>query len=418
MEIKDLLDAVSIGAFIIDRDFRVLHWNRTIETWTGVPAAAILGRPLGEQFPEIDKPIYRSRLMGIFDGGPPVIFTAQIHGNFIRAYLPGGNPRVQQTVVSAVRDESGASYRAFFSVQDISEITKHALNYRKARNEAVEEIKRRQAAEKELVEKSAKLQESYKELVKLNSELGVLYQMIEQDLNLAGEFQGSMLPNLGGQKFLRLACRYFPSRVVSGDVYEVSRNREGDANIFIGDATGHSITAAFLTMMLHMGFRSLNGRLTTGQAMNSLNEMLVSVDTGGKFITGILARVTAAGDLFVTHAGHSPAIVLPKGADHPVRFAAGGLPLGIFPSQEASYQEERFKLACGDRFFLYTDGITERVNSGSEQFGEERLIELLLGDRSEPLEKVLDSVVHGLEEFAGGIPAQDDVTIVGVEYTG
>ena len=49
MDIKDLLDAVSIGAFIIDREFRVLHWNRTIATWTGVPAATILGRPLGEQ---------------------------------------------------------------------------------------------------------------------------------------------------------------------------------------------------------------------------------------------------------------------------------------------------------------------------------------------------------------------------------
>jgi sigma-B regulation protein RsbU (phosphoserine phosphatase) len=171
-------------------------------------------------------------------------------------------------------------------------------------------------------------------------------------------------------------------------------------------------------MMLHMGFRSLNGRLKTNQAMDSLNKMLVSVDTGGKFITGVLARVSAAGNLSVTHAGHSSAIVLRKGSERPIGFTAGGLPLGMFPSQEGYYLEEQFRLAPGDRFFLYTDGITERLNSQSEQFGEERLIELLVSNRGEPLENILDSIVQGVEKFAEGTPAHDDVTIVGVEYTG
>jgi serine phosphatase RsbU (regulator of sigma subunit) len=418
MDSKDLLDAVPIGAFIIDREFRVLHWNRTIADWTGVAGTAMLGRPLGEKFPGSENPAYRSRLAGVFEGGPPVIFSAQMHGNFIRACLPDGNLRVQHTIVSAVPADGGPDFHAFVSVQDVSEITKHALNYRKARNEAVEEIKRREAAERELTEKSARLKEAYDQTIKLNSELSALYRTIEQDLNLAGEFQGSLLPDITGHKFVNIACRYFPSRVVSGDIYEVGRNREGDVSFFLGDATGHGITAAFLTMMLHTGFRTLNGRLTTDQAMDSLNKMLVSVETGGKFITGILARITSAGDLSITHAGHHQAILLPKGEGRTIGFDAGGLPLGLFASREGSYREERRKLHVGDRLLLYTDGVTERTNPGAEQFGETRLIELLLGNQEQPLEEWLDSVVRGVEAFASGNPAHDDVTMVGVEYTG
>jgi serine phosphatase RsbU (regulator of sigma subunit) len=83
--------------------------------------------------------------------------------------------------------------------------------------------------------------------------------------------------------------------------------------------------------------------------------------------------------------------------------------LGVFPDWE--YREEHVQLEPGDRLVLFTDGITEIANAAGEEFGEERLMELLRANRALDAEAMQKRVMAAIAEFSGG-NFQDDATLI------
>ena len=150
-----------------------------------------------------------------------------------------------------------------------------------------------------------------KEINSLNKQLSFRNSHIQDDLNMAAEFQRSILPPIMDIPFLETAHRYAPIDEVSGDVYDISYNREGALNFFIGDATGHGVAAAFLTMMVQIGLDGMRGDIPTDLVMLGLNHLLASRDRGGKFITGTFLRISPGGSLSACQAGHPPLIIIP-----------------------------------------------------------------------------------------------------------
>jgi len=109
-----------------------------------------------------------------------------------------------------------------------------------------------------------------------------------------------------------------------------------------------------------------------------------------------------------TNAGHcEPILVRPNGEC--VRLDHGGVVLGVFPDWE--YREEHVDLEPGDRLVLFTDGITEIANAEGEEFGEERLMELLRANRALDAEAMQKRVMAAIAEFSGG-NFQDDATLI------
>ncbi|MBD2181359.1 diguanylate cyclase [Planktothrix sp. FACHB-1355] len=97
-----ILDRVPEGVCVLREDFSVLFWNRCLEDWTGISRSEILLKDIGIYFPHLHQPKYAHRLMQIFEGGPPTIFSAQLHQSIIPAQLPDGRWRIQHTTVTAV----------------------------------------------------------------------------------------------------------------------------------------------------------------------------------------------------------------------------------------------------------------------------------------------------------------------------
>ena len=122
MAISDLLDSIPLGAFAIDRDFRVLYWNRTLESWCGISKSEMIGANLEEHFPHLKKPVYRARLREIFQDRPPSAFSSPLHGNVISSTLPNGFPRIQQTIVTGLENERGKGLAARFVFQRASSL--------------------------------------------------------------------------------------------------------------------------------------------------------------------------------------------------------------------------------------------------------------------------------------------------------
>jgi sigma-B regulation protein RsbU (phosphoserine phosphatase) len=92
-----------------------------------------------------------------------------------------------------------------------------------------------------------------------------------------------------------------------------------------------------------------------------------------------------------------------------VRLAEGGTVLGVFP--QVHYQDAEIAFAQGDRLVIVTDGITEAANTSQEQFGEDRLMSLLLEKRDMPVSSLPQLLLDAVASFTGG-PLQDDATLM------
>ena len=159
----DLLDQAPIGMFVLREDFVVLFWNRCLEDWTGISRSEVIGKNIGILFPHLSDPRYTGRLQSVFESGPPVIFSSQLHKYIIPAPLWDGRLRVQHTTVTSVPASDGAGFHALFSIQDVTDLTHRVQEYRAMRDQALEEAKERKRAEEALKEYSERLEEIVEE---------------------------------------------------------------------------------------------------------------------------------------------------------------------------------------------------------------------------------------------------------------
>jgi sigma-B regulation protein RsbU (phosphoserine phosphatase) len=240
---------------------------------------------------------------------------------------------------------------------------------------------------------------------------------MQQELQMAAEFQQGVLPSAVNLPYLNIAIIYRPFAEVSGDVYDFLQNRERELAIFLGDATGHGIAAALMTMMIHIGLEGIRRNLPTHDSISKLNKLIAARETG-RSVSGVFFRVTPDGLLTVSHAGHPSLIVVPANGDALVQFDKGGCALGIFEDEPVPYEEESYQLAVGDKLVVYTDGVIEWNNQDKEIFGLQRLLENLARHRSESIDDISALLLKELEEFAEGEICNDDLTALVLEFVG
>jgi diguanylate cyclase (GGDEF)-like protein/PAS domain S-box-containing protein len=146
-----ILDHAPIGQFVLRQDFVVLFWNRCLEAWTGIAREKIVGSCILGHFPHLGTAKYASRIAGIFAGGPPTVFSSQLHKYVIPAALPGGKQRFQYTVVTAVPAAAGEGCDAMFAIQDVTSLTEAIENHRCALQQTLSEMEERKKAQAELL---------------------------------------------------------------------------------------------------------------------------------------------------------------------------------------------------------------------------------------------------------------------------
>lgn len=132
-----LLDQIPLGAFVLHSDSTVLFWNCCLEEWTKISRSKILGNSIYKYFPHLNQPRYASRLSEIFKGGPPTIFSSQLHKYVIHVPLPQGKYRIQQTTVTAVPALNEDGFYALFSIQDFTDLTFQVQEYKNLRDHAL-----------------------------------------------------------------------------------------------------------------------------------------------------------------------------------------------------------------------------------------------------------------------------------------
>jgi len=254
--------------------------------------------------------------------------------------------------------------------------------------------------------------------VKRGREVAVARERLESELNMAREIQQRLLPDsMPELPGFDVAGLSLPSRQVGGDYFDFIDLGKGVTGIAVADVSGKGIPAAMLMSNLQA---SLQGQIIhsnhPAEITGRMNELLVRATEPHMFATFFCAVLDPVSAHFTyTNAGHNPPMLC--SADGGSReLTAGGLILGMLPAQ--TYDQEEIQLAPGDVVVLFTDGISEAASTEDpepaqeEQFGEERLLEIVLAKRSKSAGEIKDAVMQAVSDFTRGFGQSDDITLV------
>ncbi len=237
------------------------------------------------------------------------------------------------------------------------------------------------------------------------------FDQYQQEVEYARDIQEGFLPKeipqIGG---FQISGRWQPARLVSGDYYDVFRLDEHKVALCIGDVVGKGMPAALLMSNLQAAVKAFASPSVTPRELCEQVNRLTSNNIGrGKFVTFFYAVVDGeTRRLTYTNAGHNPPILLRRNGTA-ARLEEGGALLGVFPDWK--YKQGEAELASEDRLLLFTDGVSEVQDSQENQYGEERLIELMKEYRHLGTADLVQKVIETVTEFSRG-NFHDDVTLL------
>lgn len=240
---------------------------------------------------------------------------------------------------------------------------------------------------------------------------------LDYEIELAREIQRAALPapELRGDGF-EAAGVNVASDVVGGDYFDYFLRSDGQVGIALVDVSGHGISAALMMQAVRSAIRlTVDSTRSPAILLQRIARLLHESTPANKFVAMVLARLDPEnGKLVYANGGHIPPIHI--GNSGPKMLDSTGFILGAFA--QSKYERLEVQLEVGDLIVFYTDGLTELTNSHGEEFGVERLIELVEQHREEPLGKIIGVVRKAARTFRKGQRRADDITLMLVRWTG
>jgi len=237
---------------------------------------------------------------------------------------------------------------------------------------------------------------------------------IENELEVARQLQFSILPaTIPEVQNLRIALAYRPMTAVAGDFYDFIPSGQSQVGFLVADVTGHGVPAALIASMIKVAMQSVVACAhDPRQVLRGLNRMLFRqlhdqfvsaaylwLDTGNR-----KARYSAA--------GHPPLLRWRAGTLE--RIESNGLLFGVIPDPDFPVCD--LPIHSGDRFLVYTDGVTEPVNASGDFFGDVRLEQVIRENQSRPPSELSDQLLAAIRDWqSASVAQQDDITLLVID---
>jgi phosphoserine phosphatase RsbU/P len=246
-------------------------------------------------------------------------------------------------------------------------------------------------------------------------------KQMEKELALAAAIQLDLFPKkLATLYATDVAARNRQAKQVGGDYYDVihvgpTHTAATQANeehlVCVVDISGKGIFASLLMSNIQATLRALVCRENSLPIVaQTANDLLYATTPSNRYATAMLLIYNAfTGDCRWINCGHTDGIVVR--ADGSVEMLpCSGIALGLFPAR--IYDEQSFSLHDGDLLAIYSDGVTDAQNEAEEDFGAERLVEVLTQHAALPASEVVARTFDAIDRFAGDAPQFDDITML------
>ena len=260
-------------------------------------------------------------------------------------------------------------------------------------------------AHERLEDAHSKLQTAYDQLEKTTK----AKERIESELRIARDIQMSMVPNIfPNHDGLDIYASMTPAKEVGGDLYGYLL--QGDELYFcVGDVSGKGVPASLFMAQATRLFRTLAAQhMEPAEICTRMNDALTEDNEQGMFVTLFLGLVhLSTGQLDFCNAGHNPPVM-----GQPPHFlnVESNAPIGLWPGID--FEGQTVSNIKGQAIFVYTDGLNEAENHQLQQFGDERLIEILSQGHFSTARQVVETLKTMIEQHRDGAEPNDDLTML------
>ena len=247
-------------------------------------------------------------------------------------------------------------------------------------------------------------------------------ERVNTELAMAARIQSSALPMrfpaFPDRQDFDLYASMDPAKEVGGDFYDFFLVDDDHLILMIADVSDKGVAAALFMMSVKnmMNYRARMGG-TPGEILTSVNEQLCRDNPLKMFVTlwlGILELST--GRLACANAGHEFPIIRQTGDVYRIYEDKHEIIMGIM--KKAIYSGYEIRLKPGAKVFVYTDGLAEANNELEEQFGMERIVEVLNNAPDGSPRELLENMHRAVDTFVGSAKQYDDLTMLCIEYKG
>jgi sigma-B regulation protein RsbU (phosphoserine phosphatase) len=274
-----------------------------------------------------------------------------------------------------------------------------------------------------------KIHKLTRQLSESNKMLQEKQQKIEEDLSAAAQIQSALLPTKKPDlEELSCAWQFIPSDQSGGDIFNIHQLDPRTLIVYLADVSGHGVPAAMVTVSIVQSLQphgravletsgnpsSLPSARQPSKVLDILNNEY-PIERFDKYFTIVYLIIDClSGRITYSSAGHPPPLLMrASGLIEPLD--VGGPMIGL--GDMLPFEDGHARLMKGDRLFLHTDGIAEYCHD-EEFFGRQRLESEISGTMRLPLDSACRHIIGSLQEFGGGGKADDDITLVALEYLG
>ena len=245
-------------------------------------------------------------------------------------------------------------------------------------------------------------------------------ESLKSDLAIASEIQQAILPRVfppfpEEASKMDIAASMTPAKDVGGDFYDFFRIDDDHIGFLIADVSGKGIPAAIFMAVSRTLIRATGiSGVSPSECMNYSNRLLAEDSVDCMFVTVFYGIYDLnSGEIVYCNAGHNPPYRIRQDG------SAEALPMAQDPMLGAitgiTFHEGRLQLEKGEKLVLFTDGVTEAMNTTFEEYGETRLEAALSGQAQPSCQATIEAVKGNVAEFVGEAEQSDDITILALK---
>jgi sigma-B regulation protein RsbU (phosphoserine phosphatase) len=238
---------------------------------------------------------------------------------------------------------------------------------------------------------------------------------ISTELSIAHEIQANMLPGtfppFPERNEFDIFAEMIPAKEVGGDFYDFFFIDNDNLAVVIADVSGKGIPASLFMVNIKTLINYISAGKSPKKVFELVNKKLCKNNDSCIFVTAIMGIYNIRkGKFTFVNAGHNPPLLKKKNGSFEYIKTKPHIFLAI--KKDAQYLEEEIYLEEGDTLYLYTDGVTEAMNSEKELFGEERLLNALNKYKYLSVKDLLNNIKKEVDAFAGGAEQADDIAML------